>query len=64
MKFMKKVLSIVLCLTFIFTVLYIQTSAKRVTEGDFEYDVNEIKGTAVITKYKGNEQELIIPKTI
>lgn len=64
MKFIKKILSIVLCLTFIFTVLYIQTSAKRVTEGDFEYDVNETKGTAIITKYKGNEQDIIIPETV
>lgn len=64
MKFMKKVLSIILCFTFIFTVLYIQTSAKTIYEGDFEYNVNEIKGTAVITKYKGNEQELSIPETV
>lgn len=62
MKFMKKFLSIVLCFTFVFTIFYIQTSAKGFTEGDFEYEVNEIKGTAVITKYKGNEQEVIIPE--
>ncbi len=64
MKIMKKVLSIVLCFIFVFTVFYIQTSAKRVTEGDFEYDVNETKGTAIITKYKGNEQDVIIPETV
>lgn len=61
---MKKVLSIVLCFTFIFTVLYIQTSAKTISESDFEYNVNKTKGTAIITKYKGNEQEVIIPDTI
>lgn len=64
MKLMKKVLSLILCFAFVFTVFYFQTSAKRVTEGDFEYDVNETKGTAIITKYKGNEQEVIIPETV
>ncbi len=64
MKFIKNVLSIILCFTFIFTVLYIQTSAKTIYDGDFEYNVNEIKGTAVITKYKGSEQELTIPETV
>ena len=64
MKFMKKVLSIILCFTFIFTVLYIQTSAKIVSEGDFIYDVNEVKGTAKITKYNGNDKEIIIPDTV
>lgn len=64
MIFMKKILSIVLCFTFIFAVFYIHASAKRVTEGDFEYDVNEITGTAKITKYNGNEKELVIPDTV
>ena len=41
MRFMKKVLSVVLCLVSVLTIFYIQTSAKTFTEGDFEYEINE-----------------------
>ena len=60
---MKKVLAIVLCFTFIFTVFYFNSSAKTITDSDFTYNVNEAKGTAVITKYIGNDNQLVIPDT-
>ncbi|MBQ4573289.1 MAG: leucine-rich repeat protein [Clostridia bacterium] len=64
MKFMKIVLSIIICFTFVFTVFYFNSSAISITDSDFVYDANDRTGTAIITKYKGNEQEVIIPDTI
>lgn len=61
MKFMKKVLSIVLCVTFVFTVFYFNSSASD--ENDFAFTTLS-NGTVKITRYNGSETKVTIPETI
>lgn len=60
MKFMKKVLSIVLCFTFIFTVFYFNSSASD--KQDFEYTISG--DTIKITKCNLKDKEIVIPDII
>lgn len=61
MRFMKKVLSVVLCLVSVLTIFYFTSSASD--ENDFTYSKLP-DGTVKITKYKGNDKEVVIPDTI
>ena len=61
MKLIKKLLSMVLCLTFICTVFYFNSSASDVS--DFSYTTLS-NGTVRIDKYKGNDSEVTIPDYI
>ena len=61
MKFMKKSLSVVLCLISVVMIFYFTSAASNVD--DFAYSTLP-DGTVAITKYKGNDKVIAIPDTI
>ena len=61
MRFIKKVLSVVLCLISVLTTVYFTSSASD--ENDFVFSTLA-DGTIKIIKYNGNEEEIVIPEMI
>lgn len=58
----KKIISAILSVTALLT-MSVTTASATLTDGDFNYEVNE-DGTVMITKYIGNDSNVIIPNKI